>query len=111
VKRTTKGYASAFYGPPFRRFNEFDVYEQIDEDHPDLHREWADAYYLFSDCAGDAVFMKASGEVGWFVCGGQEAVHPAACSFSSFLEKCAICLREDGMLDYYNSWVERFSRE
>ncbi len=107
---TAKGYASAFYGPPFLRFKEGGYYEQIDEDHPDPHGEWADAHYLFSDCSGNKVLMKESGEVGWSVCDERGAVRPAAPSFSDFLENCAICFREDGMLDYYNSWLVRFSQ-
>ena len=107
---TAKGYASAFYGPPFHRYKEGGYYEEIDEDHPDPHREWADAYYLYCDCSGNKVLMKESGEVGWSLIERRGAAHPVARSFSSFVEKCAICLKEDGMLDYYNSWLERFSQ-
>jgi hypothetical protein len=107
---TDREFSSAFFGPPFHRFKEGGYYEQIDEDHPDPHGEWADAYYLFCDSAGHKVLMKESGEVGWSVCDERGAVHPAARSFSNFLENCAICFREDGMLDYYNSWLVRFSQ-
>jgi hypothetical protein len=103
--------SSSFFGPPFLRFKEGGYFEEIDEDHPDPHGEWADAYYLFCDCAGHKVLMKESGEVGWSVVDEGGAVFPAARSFSSFLEKCAICFQEDGMLDYYNSWRERFSQK
>ena len=60
-------FSSTFFGPPFLRFREGGHYEEVDEDHPDPHGEWADAYYLFCDGAGHKVLMKDSGEVGWSV--------------------------------------------
>ncbi len=60
--------SSSFFGPPFLRFKEGGYYEEIDEDHPDPHGEWADAYYLFCDCAGHKVLMKERKWRGGLVC-------------------------------------------
>jgi hypothetical protein len=101
-----------FY-PPDRwlRFEEGGWYVDIDDpDHPDPHREWARAFFLYCDGGGQCALMKESGEVGWYLA-PEIRMCPLASSFSNFVEQCAICYKDRGGLDYYNNWVERFSRE
>jgi hypothetical protein len=107
--RNAKDNASAFFEPPWLRYQEGGWYDDIDQDHPDPQREWAEAYYLYGTFTGDKVLMKDSGEVGWALCAEQRMCSLAP-SFSSFLEQCAICYRDRGVLDYYD-WVRRFSRQ
>jgi hypothetical protein len=53
--------------------------------------------------------MKDSGEVGWALA-AEQRMCPLALSFSSFLEQCAICYQDRGVLNYYD-WVKRISQE
>jgi hypothetical protein len=107
--RNAKDNGSAFYEPPWLRFHELGWYDDIDQDHPDPHREWAEANLLYTTFTGDMVLMKDSGEVGWALAAEQRTC-PLAPTFSNFVEQCAIWYQDRGVLDYYN-WVKRFSQE
>ena len=50
--RNAKDNGSAFYEPPWIRYQELGWYNDIDQDHSDLHREWAEAHLLYSTFAG-----------------------------------------------------------
>src|SRR5262249_2897208 len=82
--RNDKTNASAFFEPPWLRYEEGGYYADIDQDHPDPHREWAEAYYLYTTFTGDKVLMKDSGEVGWALC-AEQRICPLSPSLSNFV--------------------------
>jgi hypothetical protein len=87
--RNAKDNGSAFCEPPWPRYQELGWYNDIDEDHPDPYREWAEAQLLYFTFAGDMVLMKDSGEVGWALA-AELRMCPLAPTFSNFVEQCAI---------------------
>jgi hypothetical protein len=104
--RNFKDNGSAFFEPPWFQYQNGGWYDDVDDDHPDPLREWAEAYYLYATAAGDKVLMKANGEVGWALA-AERRMCPLASSFSSFIEQCAICYRDQSGLEYYR-WREQF---
>jgi hypothetical protein len=96
------GSSSAFYEPPWFRLVESGYYDDVDKPgHFDPHREWADAFLIYNTFDGNWVLMKPNGEIGWYIA-PEIRIRPLTPSFSGFLEKCALCYRVGGHLDYYN---------
>ena len=80
------------------------LYNDVEVDrHPDPRREWASAFYLYTTDTGEWVLIKPNGEIGWLLLAARRIV-PMAPSFSEFLERCTLCYRAYGVLNYYEVW-------
>ena len=96
------GSFSAFYEPPWFRLEQSGYYDDVDEpEHFDPRREWADSFLIYCTFDGNVVLLNPNGKLSWYL-SAENRIRPLAVSFSGFLEKCALCYRVEGMLDYYN---------